>query len=108
MSQDPPNTASVQILDKEYRVACADDERNALLSAANYLDTKMREIRRSGKTIGLERIAVMAALNITYELLNDTTGDGTKADSDPERKERIEQMIKKLEVALQNTRQLEL
>ncbi|RRJ82991.1 cell division protein ZapA [Aestuariirhabdus litorea] len=103
MTQNPPNTASVLILDKEYRVACPDEERDALISAARYLDSKMREIRRNGKTIGLERIAVMAALNITYELLHDDSGEK----GSPQSRERIEQLIKKLDSALDTSRQLE-
>ena len=61
-------TVIVKILDKEYQVACPPDEQTGLLEAARYLDQKMRQIRSSGKIIGLERIAVMAALNISYEL----------------------------------------
>jgi cell division protein ZapA len=63
------NTLEVKILEKDYLVACPADKRKALEDAANHLDTKMREIRISGKVHGTERIAVMAALNITYELL---------------------------------------
>ncbi|MDH4274637.1 MAG: cell division protein ZapA [Gammaproteobacteria bacterium] len=59
----------VRILDKDYRVACSPQEKTALVNSARFLDTKMREIRSSGKIIGSERIAVMAALNIAYELL---------------------------------------
>lgn len=64
------NTATVHILDKEYCVACPPDERSNLESAARYLDGKMRDIRSSGKVIGADRIAVMAALNIAHELLH--------------------------------------
>jgi len=64
-----PNRVSVRILEKEYQVACPVDERPALLDSAAYLNRKMREIRDSGKVIGLDRIAVMAALNIVNELL---------------------------------------
>ena len=60
----------LQILDSEYRVACPPDEQNALKAAATYLDETMRGIRDTGKVQGVERIAVMAALNICYELLN--------------------------------------
>jgi cell division protein ZapA len=63
------NRVSVKILEKEYQVACPADERPALLDSAAYLNRKMREIRDSGKVIGLDRIAVMAALNIVNELL---------------------------------------
>ena len=63
------NSVTVQILDKEYSIICPQEERSNLVSAARYLD-KMREIRSSGKVIGADRIAVMAALNITHDLLH--------------------------------------
>jgi cell division protein ZapA len=66
-------TVEVRILDKEYLVACPQEEQEALLRAARHLDNKMREIRSSGKVFGTERIAVMAALNITHELLERVT-----------------------------------
>ncbi len=65
-----PNNVTVQILDKEYSIICPPEERSNLVSAARYLDGKMREIRSSGKVIGADRIAVMAALNITHDLLH--------------------------------------
>lgn len=68
MSQ--PDTVTVQILDKEYCIACPTNQRANLESAARYLDGKMREIRSSGKVIGADRVAVMAALNITHDLLH--------------------------------------
>ncbi|MBU3068437.1 cell division protein ZapA [Aestuariicella sp. G3-2] len=66
-------TVFVKILDKEYQVACPAGEKEALLQAAHNLDERMREIRSSGSVIGLERIAVMAALNLSHELL-ETSG----------------------------------
>src|SRR5690625_5466100 len=62
-------TVVVQILDKDYQVSCPPEERNALLQSAQLLDERMRTIRRGGAVIGLERIAVMAALNLSHELL---------------------------------------
>jgi cell division protein ZapA len=59
----------VAIMGREFRVACPEDEREGLLQAVSYLDRKMREIRDTGKVIGLERIAIMAALNITHDFL---------------------------------------
>ena len=59
----------VHILDKEYLVACPDEEREALYASAEFLSQKMTEIRDSGKVVGADRIAVMAALNIAHELL---------------------------------------
>ncbi|MES2817456.1 MAG: cell division protein ZapA [Pseudomonadota bacterium] len=64
------STVTVHILDKDYCIACPSDERANLESAARYLDGKMREIRTSGKVIGADRVAVMAALNITHDLLH--------------------------------------
>jgi cell division protein ZapA len=65
-----PNTVTVHIMDKEYCISCPPEERSNLEGAAHYLDRKMREIRSSGKVIGADRVAVMAALNITHELLH--------------------------------------
>lgn len=61
---------SVRILEKEYQVACPAGERTDLLDSAEVLNAKMREIRDSGKVVGLDRIAVMAALNMANELLH--------------------------------------
>ena len=69
MSEKEPAAVSVRILDKEYFVACPPDERPALLESAEYLNKKMREIRDTGKVVGADRIAVMAALNMANELL---------------------------------------
>jgi cell division protein ZapA len=64
MAEISGSTVSIRILDKEYQVQCPPDQQDALLAAARDLDQRMREIRRSGNVIGLERIAVMAALNL--------------------------------------------
>ncbi len=61
---------SVRILDKEYQVACPADERTDLLDSAEVLNAKMREIRDSGRIVGIDRIAVMAALNMANDLLH--------------------------------------
>ena len=75
MSRDSKGI-DINILGREFRVACPEDEQETLLSAATYLDKKMREIRDQGKVIGVERIAVMAALNLAYELLSTQLGGG--------------------------------
>ena len=64
-----PGGVTISILGKELMVACPDDERESLAAAARYLDQRMREIQDSGKVIGAERCAVMAALNLSNELL---------------------------------------
>lgn len=60
----------VAIMGRDFRIACPEGEEQALLDAVDYLDKKMREIRDTGKVIGVDRIAVMAALNIAHELLS--------------------------------------
>jgi len=67
-------TVFVKILDKEYQVACPREERQALIESAQLLDERMRAIRGSGAVIGLERMAVMAALNLSHELLQAKSG----------------------------------
>ena len=86
----------VSIMGREFRVSCTDDEYDALMSAVSFLDKKMRDIRDSGKVIGVERVAIMAALNIAHELL--TTHSGGFDFGDFKRRinsmqERIEQEI---------------
>ena len=69
-------TLDVKILDRELRIACPEEEREELMDAVAYLDKKMREIHESGKIASVERIALMAALNITHELLGMKVGRG--------------------------------
>jgi len=69
--KNPPNTVNVNILEKDYLVACPPEAQPGLERAARVLDSKMKEIRSSGKVYGTERIAVMAALNLTHDLLQE-------------------------------------
>ncbi|WOJ97545.1 cell division protein ZapA [Congregibacter brevis] len=126
------STFSVTILEKEYQVACPEDQQAELLLSARHLDEQMRAIRSTGKVIGLERIAVMAALNISHELLqarngvttsdpnSSTTGDkksgktsGAKAENatktvDPADAASLSGLNAKLDEALHQLRQLEI
>lgn len=70
MAAKRPISLDVAIMGREFRIACPEDEKEGLLQAVNHLDRKMREIRETGKITGLERIAIMAALNITHDYLN--------------------------------------
>jgi len=96
---------SVRILDKEYQVACPVDERTELLDSAEILNAKMREIRDSGRVVGLDRIAVMAALNMANDLLRaqarDRFFDGDVSD-------RLKLITDRVENALGESRQLDL
>jgi len=69
MEKTSPEPISVAILDRDYQFACQPEERKALKEAALYLDERMRSIKDSGTLMALERIAVMAALNLSDELL---------------------------------------
>jgi cell division protein ZapA len=60
---------TIRILEKEYHVACPAAEKQDLIASAELLNKRMREIRDSGKVVGLDRVAVMAALNMANELL---------------------------------------
>jgi len=73
MSGDPKGL-QINVMGREFRVACPEEEEKGLLEAVDYLNKKMAEIRDNGKVIGLERIAVMAALNIAHELLSTKVG----------------------------------
>lgn len=68
MNQEP-TPVTVRILDKDYLIACQPEEKDSLLASARHVDERMREIRKAGRVIGTDRIAVMAALNLAYELL---------------------------------------
>jgi len=76
MNNSKTSSLDVSILDREFRVACPEEERAELLDAVAYLDKKMREIRDAGKIASVERIAIMAALNIAHELLTTKVGGG--------------------------------
>ena len=96
---------SVRILDKEYQVSCPASERTDLLDSAELLNARMREIRDSGKVVGLDRIAVMAALNIANDLLKiqakDKAIEGNLGN-------RLKLMAERVESALGANQQLDL
>ena len=87
---------SVMILDKEYQVACKPDERHDLMRAASELDDRMRAARNGGNIVGLDRIAIMVALNLCHEL-QATRGNNA---SDPETIAALERIAHKLESAV--------
>ena len=96
---------SVKILEKEYQISCPADERKALVDSAEMLNAKMREIRDSGKVVGLDPIAVMAALNMANELITfKDKGDNIETNA----KGKVIAMRERVESALQSGRQLEL
>lgn len=105
MTPQTTTPVNIHILDKEFRIACASEEKEDLLASARYLDEKMKEIRSSGKVIGADRIAVMAALNIAHELLKDRRDADKSSDSVTQR---IRNLQEKIDAALNSGNQLEL
>lgn len=99
-------TVTVEILDKPYQVACPPEQEQALLAAARHLDQQMRDIRAAGKVIGLERVAIMTALNLSYEVLS--LRDGKPASVANEQESRIKTLNSQLDEALYQLRQLEI
>ena len=71
----------VSILDKEYLVACPEEEKDDLLASAKYLNDRMLDIREGGKVVGIDRIAVMTALNLAHDVIKSGNGSGAGADS---------------------------
>lgn len=84
---------AVQILDREYRIACAESEREALLRAAAGLDQRMRELKANNKTLTMERVAVLAALTIAAEAMH-TQNDAASLSG------QIDQELKRLNARL--------
>ena len=105
MTHQDQARVSVRIMDKEYIVACPYDERSALLDAAEFLNSRMREIRDSGKVVGLDRIAVMAALNLAHEFLK---GKDRESKLDSGVGQRVRALRERVEGALEKGQQLEL
>ena len=102
---DPYAQVSVRILDKEYQVACPSSERTDLLDSAEILNAKMREIRDSGRVVGLDRIAVMAALNMANDLLHAQAKDRLV---EGDLSSRLKIISERVESALGQSHQLEL
>ena len=70
----------VRILDREFTVGCEPGERDSLMAAAQLLDARMREIRGNNKMAALDRVAVLAALNLAHELQQLRAEGGTHGD----------------------------
>jgi cell division protein ZapA len=69
MPPEKQTALTIRILGRDYSIACPEGERESLLNSAEYLSRRMHAIQRKGKTLGVERIAVMAALNIARDLI---------------------------------------
>ncbi|MBT3307976.1 MAG: cell division protein ZapA [Gammaproteobacteria bacterium] len=103
MSEITP--VSVTVLQKEYKIACPPEQQEALVESAALVDKKMREIRGQGKSIGQDRVAIMAAINIAYELLQ---SQGNQNGGIEEMTIEVNRLREQVEDALFQGRQLEL
>lgn len=101
---EPHAQVSVRILDKDYQVACPASERTDLLDSAEVLNERMREIRDSGRIVGLDRIAVMAALNMANDLLHARARDQLL---EGDISNRLKSISDRVESALSGTQQLD-
>lgn len=102
---EPSAQVSVRILDKEYQILCPASERTELLDSAEMLNEKMREIQNSGRVIGLDRIAVMAALNMANDLLRAQARD---REIDGDFSLRLKSITDRVDSALGTAQQLDL
>ena len=96
---------TVEIQDKEYRIGCPRGEEEALISTARYVDQKMQEVRAAGKVIGNDRIAVMAALNIAHELIQQQSKESEYNDGSILK---VKAMQERIQHALNSLKQMEL
>ena len=98
-------TLTISIMNKEFQVACPEGEEEALQRAARYLSEQMQEIRQSGKVVGMDRIAIMTALNMSHELLS---GQSKVQTSQDYAKLRIRALNDRLENAIADGNQLKI
>ncbi len=103
MAENKP--VSIHIMGNEYHVTSPEDEISKLQEAARALDARMREIKENGRIMGLERVAVMAALNLTYELMH---GESTSLEETTEINQRMQKLQDKVDSALASNAQSEL
>ena len=96
---------SVRILEKEYVVACPIDERSALLDSAELVDRRLRDIRESGKVVGLDRMAVITALNLAHDSLKVRQQEN---ELEQAAVQRVRIMRERIETELAKLKQLEL
>ena len=94
------NAVTISLLGREFRVACPEGEQKQLMASVDYLNRRMKEVRDTGKVVGNERIAIMAALNIAHELMSIPGKASSQAADNPAIKRRIVAMQETLDAAL--------
>ena len=104
MANDPVPVL-VNILGKEFRIACPPDEKDELLASARYVDVKMRELRDRGRTHNTDTIAIMVALNIAHDLLQ---AQSVFQREDKSLTGKLKHLQEKIDAALNSARQIEI
>lgn len=99
-ARDGKGGLTINLLGREFRVACPEGEERSLMASVDYVNRKMKDIRDTGKVVGNERIALMAALNIAHELLSNPGKPGAANVDAAAIRRRIVSMQEALESAL--------
>jgi cell division protein ZapA len=100
-AQQDKNAITISLLGREFRVGCPEGEQKQLMASVDYLNRKLKEVRDTGKVVGNERIAIMAALNIAHEFMsNPGKGGGAQSVDNASIKRRILAMQETLDSAL--------
>ena len=94
------NAVTISLLGREFRVSCPEGEQKTLMASVDYLNRRMKEVRDTGKVVGNERIAIMAALNIAHELMSNTGKSSAQPVDNTAIKRRIVAMQETLDAAL--------
>lgn len=105
MSSDSASPITVQILDKEYRIACPAGEEETLRASAAFLNNRINEVRASGKAIGPDRVAIMAALNLAHEYLSKQQEQEQYSDHVANK---VRSLHERIDSAIRSSQQLEL
>jgi cell division protein ZapA len=100
-----PGSVTINLLGREYQIACPPEEEEALRKSARYLAQQMETVKSRGSSLGYEKIAVLAALNITHDLLKQSQ-QANSSESDSQRE--IRQIEQKIDAVLQSSRQIEI
>lgn len=105
MMPAPTGSVTITLLGREYQIACPPEEEEALRKSARYLDKQMEQVKGRGSSLGYEKIAVLAALNITHDLLKKSHQANT---SETDSLREIRQIEQKIDAILHSSRQIEI
>ena len=99
------DTVSISILGRDYQISCPPSEEEALRKSARYLDKQMSKVKKTSSTLAFEKVAIMAAINICHELLQQSE---EAEESESYSIEKIQSLQQKIEKAIHDSRQIEI